>query len=377
LLTLSVRIIHRYILKRFFSYWSALLFGIIAVLLLFWFTALQLRHPQLMSVVGMDLLVAILRNVMPFALPISLLVSAICVASQLSSSNEIAVLECAGRSRLSVFWPIVFLGVLGSAYLYYLTGYVLPRAEWNIYFLRKEALRRPEVLLKLAKERAIDPAGFSVDFDSLRRDETETDSAVSVTGLTSARRGKDVLDVLVADSAIVTGSPDGNRVFLRMRDGEAARVQVSAAEPCRSLRFEEFASSVRSPASIGYPRDRTIKPSYRTNRELSVTDPEIAAALADNRRSSGAKAVKAAFRSELWRRRNMALSAVLCVVLGLGLGICQHRLGLIGALALGLGFVLGVYLPVTLAAAPLAGAGVNAAGLAAASWVFLRGRLVR
>jgi LPS export ABC transporter permease LptG len=152
------RLIERYIL------WAILPYLLLAVLLLaaILFAQQTTRITELLVsahvpvTVMLDVLAALLPNVLIFAVPMATLAGIVIGFSRLGSDSELVAMRAAGIGTIKMVWPVLLLGLLLTAGTLYLNLQVAPQATraWKLATLRA-------ALFKL--DSPVEPRSFTTD----------------------------------------------------------------------------------------------------------------------------------------------------------------------------------------------------------------------
>ncbi len=369
-------LVHRYVLTRYIGYFSVFLAGCLCILIVGCIASLQWSHPDSLRIAPPVVFEAMFRTAVPLALPVASFLAALATAFALAQHQELAALEAAGYSRQSVLWPVLACGAACALYVHYLAGYAAPHAAWQLHTLRKQVQEDPETLVRLMKDGVVRLPGLAVDFETAAALPDRTGRArpgVSIDGFRVARREGAALDVLWAAKTVACTAPDHTELVFRFNDGVLLRADLQRKTPDWTLRFGEFTlASALAPSS----RESTLGPKFRTNPELAASDAVIMR-LFPGRAETDPQVVRArkSFQRERMKRCNLAVAVMVCVCVGLVLGISCRRPQIARPLGLGFGVLLGAYYPVMLYADPWIGLVVNVVGLAAAVLVLLTRRL--
>jgi LPS export ABC transporter permease LptG len=152
------RLIERYVLRAILPYLLLSLLLLTAILL----TQQAGRFAELLLGVGMPLslvaevTLALIPNVLVFALPIAVLAGTLVGFSRMGSDSEMVALRAAGVGTWRVLWPVILLGLLLTSIALYINIWESPQAA---YSLRRTALRA--ALYKL--DSPVEPRSFNVE----------------------------------------------------------------------------------------------------------------------------------------------------------------------------------------------------------------------
>jgi LPS export ABC transporter permease LptG/LPS export ABC transporter permease LptF len=152
------RLIERYIIRAILPYLLLSMLLLTAILL----TQQASRLAELVVGVGMpfkllaDVTLALMPNVLIFALPIAVLAGTVIGFSRLASDSEMVAMRAAGVGTWSMLWPVLLLGIALSCLTLYINLWESPQAAHS---LRRTALSA--ALYKL--DSPVEPRSFNVD----------------------------------------------------------------------------------------------------------------------------------------------------------------------------------------------------------------------
>jgi LPS export ABC transporter permease LptG len=85
-------------------------------------------------------LLSLVPNIVVVTLPIALLIGTVITCSRLSSDGELTAAQSLSISKLNLALPFITLGLLGTLLIFYLSGYVTPRAMKELKSLKDTVL---------------------------------------------------------------------------------------------------------------------------------------------------------------------------------------------------------------------------------------------
>ncbi len=178
-------------------------------------------------------LISLVPGIIIITLPVSLLLGTIIACSRLSADGELTAAQSLGISRLSLALPFIALGLLGTLYTSYLSGYIAPRALKQLKTLRSKILLqeagaqiRPHVFITefpnvLLHVQDVDPRTG----DWLGVFIYQQDNARGVSRLLTSERGQ----LRITSSPRITLEADLYRgVSLENRNGAASATELTS-----------------------------------------------------------------------------------------------------------------------------------------------------
>lgn len=155
---LGGRLIERYILRAILPYLLLSVLLLAAILFAQQTTRLTelLVSARVPVVLVLDVLAALLPNVLIFAVPMATLAGIVIGFSRLGSDSELVAMRAAGIGTLNMVWPVLLLGLFLTAGTLYLNLQLVPQATrvWKLATLRA-------ALYKL--DSPVEPRSFTTD----------------------------------------------------------------------------------------------------------------------------------------------------------------------------------------------------------------------
>ncbi len=177
-------------------------------------------------------------------LPVGVLLGIALAIGRLYHESEMAALRACGVGPLRLLWPVGLLA-----------GFVTILCAWAVLDLAPNAFAQAQALQKAAIQAAefglLEPGKFhSFAHGTAVFYAESTDESGSLKKVFVERRADDHLEVMLADRARQTISPDGSVHTLILYDGE--RFDGSPGNPAmRRVRFAEHGIPVRIDAAVG------------------------------------------------------------------------------------------------------------------------------
>lgn len=200
--------------------------------------------------------------IVTIAVPLGILIATLMAFGNLTSSNEITMIRAGGGSLLQMMLPILILGLVLSAGLYWFNDEVLPEANHRALTLRLDIERKKPTFV-------LDKGQFSTQLDGYsilaRRLDTTQGTMIGVTIYDNTKF--DQMSVLSADTGYINFSSDYKKVVLMLKQGELHQMNQQNPADYRRVRFRQHrvlmdASGFdfsRSDASLTSRGDRTMK----------------------------------------------------------------------------------------------------------------------
>ena len=258
-----------------------------------------------------------------YTIPFSVLAAVILVFSRLSADNEITAMRASGVSLWQIISPALLIGIVLSAFSFYLQMSLSPRCRYAFDSLREtEGVRNPLALIEPG--RFIELSGYVIyasrrDGDRLRdlhvyglngegkviRDITAREGRVSVNEV------RQVIELQLVDALIVAADPAA--------PGDAAKLQRVAGQ------------AMTFPLDYGQQLNRG-----KTTRKIKHMDAEAIFGLIHAYTERGIDSTP--LYLELHRRLSMTLAPVAFILIGIPFGVRTRRsetaIGLVIALIL-------------------------------------------
>lgn len=247
----------------------------------------------------------------PTALPVAFLVAVLVGFGRLSSDGELVAMKAGGMSLLRMSAPVLGLGLVVSAFSLALNLNWVP---WGEREFKSTLIKVGNTKVVSSIKEGTFTSGF---FDLLiYADKVDTRSnRMKGVFIFDEREPKNPLTIVAREGQIVALKPDsalGAASVLRLKDGNIHRNNADE-DSYQKIDFEEYRLflKIAPGADTSYLKPRMIPYKTLTKRiyESAQADPK------KNRE----------LRVELWRRFSTALSPVVFVFLGMGLGTIRTR----------------------------------------------------
>jgi len=310
-----IKIIDRYIAKEIFFPFGMSLFVLTFVLLMG--KILQLMDLMInkgVSIIDVSkLILYLLPSFLLITIPISLLISILIGLGRLSADNEITVLKSSGVSLYRLFVPIA-----GAALLAFIISVTM-----GMYFVPYGNYATRNLLFDIAKKKAtigIKEKIFNDDFKGL----VLYANKIPVHG--DFMEGVFIADkriikeptTIIAEKGYLISNPESMTVTLRLKNGSTHTV-ASNQRSYKKIDFSSYDITLDLSTPITQGRDGITD---KKSKEMNLT--ELIATL----KKHGLEARK--FREivlELNKKLAIPFSCIVFGILGLPLGIGQHRSG--------------------------------------------------
>jgi lipopolysaccharide export system permease protein len=251
------------------------------------------------SVIG-DFLVLSLPHVIALALPMSVLVAVLYAFNDLASSNEITALSAGGIRPRKMILPVVSLGVLAAAVMFYFNDTVLPESNHALKNLILDIGRKsPTLDFREQVVNEVRPgAGAELYYLTADRIDHETNTLENVTIFDANDQYRQ--RTTYAASGEMTFNEARTDLYLTLRDGVVHEVQSGREGGFQRLFFESQIIPLRG---IGNELERRLGGADRGDREMGF------AMLAENARSR--KGQLASLREESRQGASLAVRIAL------------------------------------------------------------------
>jgi lipopolysaccharide export system permease protein len=243
------------------------LFGTLTVAFVFLLNFLIVFLPQIVGK-GLTLWVIIqlialnMAWIVTIAVPLGILVATLMAFGNMTATNEITMMRAGGGSLLQMMLPVMVLGLVLSAGVYWFNDEVLPEANHRALTLRMDIERKKPTFV-------LDKGQFSTQLDGYsiltRRLDTTQGMMLGVTIYDNTKF--DQMSVLSADTGFINFSSDYKNVVLMLKQGELHQLNQQNPADYRRVTFSKHrvlmdASGFdfsRSDASLTSRGDRTMK----------------------------------------------------------------------------------------------------------------------
>ncbi len=243
------------------------LFGTLTVAFVFLLNFLIVFLPQIVGK-GLTLWVIIqlialnMAWIVTIAVPLGILVATLMAFGNLSSTNEITMIRAGGASLLQMMFPVILLGLVLSAGLFWFNDEVLPEANHRALTLRMDIERKKPTFVLDKGQFSTQLEGYSILSRAL---DTTQGMMLGVTIYDNTKF--DQMSVLSADTGYINFSSDYRKVVLMLKSGELHQLNQQNPADYRRVSFSKHrvlmdASGFdfsRSDASLTSRGDRTMK----------------------------------------------------------------------------------------------------------------------
>ena len=214
-----------------------------------------------------EFLVLSLPHVVALALPMSVLVAVLYAFNDLAASNEITALSAGGIRPRQMLAPVVTLGALAGAFMYYFNDTVLPESNHALKNLILDINRKtPTLVLREQVVNELRPGtGDELYFLTANRIDHENNTLANVSifdandperqRTTYAKRGEMAFNAARTD------------LYLTLHDGFVHEVEADREGGFQRLYFESQIVPLRD---LGNELERRLGGSDRSDREMSI-----------------------------------------------------------------------------------------------------------
>lgn len=243
------------------------LFGTFTVAFVFLLNFLILFLPQIVGK-GLTLWVIIqlialnMAWIVTIAVPLGILVATLMAFGTLTSTNEITMIRSGGGSLLQMMLPVMVLGIMLSAGLYWFNDEVLPEANHRALTLRMDIERKKPTFVLDKGQFSTQLEGYSILTRAL---DTTQGMMLGVTIYDNTKF--DQMSVLSADTGFINFSTDYKKVLLLLKQGELHQLNQQNPADYRRVSFRAHRVQMdasgfdfsRSDAALTSRGDRTMK----------------------------------------------------------------------------------------------------------------------
>ncbi len=266
-----MKLFHRQVLRMlpapFFGWLGVLMFLLLMQFLIRFLP--ELVGKGLSFSVIVELIAYNLAYMLVLAVPMSSLIASLMAFGQLAESNRYLVIKGAGVSLPRLLWPVLVVGLMLTAGMWYFNNEVLPEANFRAKNLWQD-IRRKRPAFQLQPGAFYDGInGYGILVQQIPADSTST-RLVDVL-IYDHQESPRKQSVIKAKSGLLEPSPDGSALSVVLEQGQLHQRQTTPAqdqpERYQRLAFERFRMRmdlsdfdfVRSDPSDGSRSDRTMR----------------------------------------------------------------------------------------------------------------------
>ncbi len=262
-----MKILDRYIIK---AHIAPFIFGVSVVVFIFLMQFIlkyidQLLGKGLSYLTILHLISLNLAWIVVLAVPIGALFSTLLAFGSLSATYEVTIFKASGISLIRMMLPIIFLGMISSAFLFWFNDDILPDANHKLKTLLNDIQRKKPTFSIVAGQFTTELEGCTI----LAR------NIDSITGMMTDltiydHRRQNLINVANADSGTIVFNYDYTKLIVTLYNGELHQLYHNQLKDYRKVLFEKY--QLYLPAS-GYAFVRTDENVLsRGDREMSIDD---------------------------------------------------------------------------------------------------------
>lgn len=274
-------ILPRYIVR---SHIPPFLFGTSVVLFLFLMQFLlrvldELVGKGLSAAIIVQLIAVNLAWMVVLAVPIGVLFASLMAFGKLAQTHEVTAMKASGISLIQMMTPMIVMGIVLSAAVFWFNDAVLPDANHRAKTLLMDIQRKKPTFALQAGQFSTQLEGYTI---LVRQLDTSQSHLRGVT--IYDRRDVNRLTVLNADSGVLRFSPSYRYVLLDLYHGDIHQQSRLRRGEYRYIRFER--QQVIIPA-YGFLLERTHEGAVsRGDREMRIRDMEAIVRVARQRQQA-------------------------------------------------------------------------------------------
>jgi lipopolysaccharide export system permease protein len=214
-------------------------FGTVTVMFVFLLNFLIVFLPQIAGKgltfwVIIQLIALNLAWIVVIAVPLGILIATLMAFGNLSASNEITIIRAGGGGLLRMMLPVIALGILLSAGLYWFNDEILPDANHRQLTLRMDIERKKPTFVMDKGQFSTQIEGYSI---LARRLDTAQGRMLGVTMYDNTKF--DQMNVISADTGFINFSSDYHKVVLMLVNGELHQINQQNPADYRRILFEK------------------------------------------------------------------------------------------------------------------------------------------
>ena len=199
------------------------------------------------------------------AVPIGILFGTLMAFGSMSSNHEITIFKTGGMSLIKMMIPVVIIGVVASALMFWFNDKILPETNHKAKVLLSDVSRKKPTF-------SIDAGQFSTEIEGYTILSRNLDSARGVLkGVTIYDNTRGMrLNLASADSGTIEFSSDYSKMIVLLKHGEIHQLTQGSEKDFRKILFENYQFVI--PAS-GFNFERTNEGMMsKGDRELTITE---------------------------------------------------------------------------------------------------------
>ncbi|MFP4370308.1 MAG: LptF/LptG family permease [Candidatus Kapaibacterium sp.] len=280
-----MNITDRYILR---AHIAPFIFGVSTVVFLFLMQFLMKYIDELLGK-GLDEWIIIqliglnMSWMVVLAVPMGVLFSTLMAFGSMAASHEVTIIKASGGSLIRMMIPVVISGTLVTVGLFWFNDYVLPESNHRAKVLMSDIKRiKPTFTLESGR--------FSTDLTGYTILARKVDSISGILrGVTIYdRRSSHKVNVISADTGIVSFTPDYDKLAIDLNKGEIHQMDFVKLNNYRIVNFNDYRILIDA-GGFNFERSSTGMMS-RGDREMKISDMrEIAVRARQNRDEARAR----------------------------------------------------------------------------------------
>lgn len=226
------------------------------------------------------------------AVPIGVLFATLMAFGKLAQTHEVTAMKASGVSLMQMMAPMIVMGIVLSAAVFWFNDAVLPDANYRAKTLLMDIQRKKPTFALQAGQFSTQLEGYTI---LVRQLDTSQSHLRGVT--IYDRRDVNRLTVLNADSGVLRFSPSYRYILLDLYHGDIHQQSRLRRGEYRYIRFE--LQHVIIPA-YGFLLERTSEGAVsRGDREMRIRDMEAIVRIARQRQQAQAAAIARAIEQHL------------------------------------------------------------------------------
>ena len=323
------KILQKYVLVELLNVFGLTLVVATGVMFL-GFSLQQMHHLNLGPRQLFKLLPFLFSLVLPYTLPIALLLAVTLTYGRLAADNEIVAIEASGINLFWIFLPTMLVALLVAAVAVYMNQSFIPQAHYRVRLLAKD---EPEAVIEsllnehLITGQPVRLGSFRLSFDNYQNGQLHKVVLVDIAPQ------DDISKIFSSEQAEVFIERENNLLVIKMsnvsftfRRKDSHGREIVEAGHADTLPFEQKLSI------ITFSR---VKPKYLTTKELLKALKEK-------------PSERAKIMTELHQRWALGFSCLAFVLVGTPLGIITRWKHSLSAFAFSMLPVLVIYYPLTM-----------------------------